>query len=577
MPQVASDPAIQRPLRPEPAARPGAPSGEPSGAFGDMLEASAGPSARSPRTGGARSDSTDQTKAESAPPKPSDAADATAGTDQAKLVVGAGAAQLKTSQPSDAPPVAAILAPAIDASAVAIDFVIAAQAVTAVADATPAIAKESPKKPEGADTENKPDGSTDADALVPAQTIDPNVPDTPVAVVVTTAAPIVTPPDAPANPGAGGIAVAPVELHTPPPVVPADAAPIKTPSEIAEVPRPTGAPAVADASAAADAPASAGAPAPANISARADPAGDTTPVDLQPKADGATPELAKAVASDEPQKIAFLAAGLTEQPDAQSPTRPNHKAEAGKDKSGQHAEAKIAKAAEPHSAESIRPADVPANQDAKSPAPHQPHAQAAEHSALTAHSASADARSDITTAPAAAGQLNTNPPALALNLAAPLSAPLAHLFPVALRTDPSADNAIPVAGLAVEIVSRAQDGLRRFDIRLDPPELGRIDVRLDVDAGGKVTSRLTVERIETLDLLRRDAPQLERALQHAGLNTEGGLQFSLRDQNFANREQAPRDTAPTLIIPDDEPAAAEAARRGYGRLIGLGGGIDIRV
>ncbi len=36
-------------------------------------------------------------------------------------------------------------------------------------------------------------------------------------------------------------------------------------------------------------------------------------------------------------------------------------------------------------------------------------------------------------------------------------------------------------------------------------------------------------------------PQLERALQHAGLNTEGGLEFSLRDQNFANREQAPRD------------------------------------
>jgi len=102
------------------------------------------------------------------------------------------------------------------------------------------------------------------------------------------------------------------------------------------------------------------------------------------------------------------------------------------------------------------------------------------------------------------------------------------------------------------------------------------DVRLHVDNGGNVTSRLTVERPETLDLLRRDAPQLERALQHAGLNTEGGLQFSLRDQNFANREQTPHHAA-TLIVPDDEPAAAEAARRGYGRLMGLGGGIDIRV
>jgi hypothetical protein len=135
---------------------------------------------------------------------------------------------------------------------------------------------------------------------------------------------------------------------------------------------------------------------------------------------------------------------------------------------------------------------------------------------------------------------------------------------------------VPIAGVAVEIVSRAQDGLRRFEIRLDPPELGRIDVRLDVDNGGNVTSRLTVERAETLDLLRRDAPQLERALQHAGLNTDGGLQFSLRDQNFANRDPAPRN-APTFIVPDDEQAAAEAAHRGYGRLLGLGGGIDIRV
>src|SRR5256714_90041 len=148
----------------------------------------------------------------------------------------------------------------------------------------------------------------------------------------------------------------------------------------------------------------------------------------------------------------------------------------------------------------------------------------------------------------------------------------------ALRVDSGADNPVPVAGLAVEIVSRAQDGLRRFDIRLDPPELGRIDVRLDVDSAGKVTSHLTVERAETLDLLRRDAPQLERALQHAGLNTEGGLEFSLRDQNFANREQPPRDLPATrLIVPDDEQVAAEAARRGYGRLIGLGGGVDIRV
>ena len=157
----------------------------------------------------------------------------------------------------------------------------------------------------------------------------------------------------------------------------------------------------------------------------------------------------------------------------------------------------------------------------------------------------------------------------------PLASPLQTLWQPAARTD-STDNTVPISGLAVEIVSRVHEGLRRFEIRLDPPELGRIDVRLEVDRGGNVTSRLTVERAETLDLLRRDAPQLERALQHAGLNTEGGLQFSLRDQNFANREQTDQNAA-TFIVPDDEPAAAEAALRGYGRLMGLGGGVDIRV
>ena len=94
-------------------------------------------------------------------------------------------------------------------------------------------------------------------------------------------------------------------------------------------------------------------------------------------------------------------------------------------------------------------------------------------------------------------------------------------------------------------------------------------MRLDVDRGGNVTSRLTVERAETLDLLRRDAPQLERALQHAGLNTEGGLQFSLRDQNFANREQTQQNSADASSYrtmsprPPTPPCAATAGSSGW--------------
>lgn len=139
--------------------------------------------------------------------------------------------------------------------------------------------------------------------------------------------------------------------------------------------------------------------------------------------------------------------------------------------------------------------------------------------------------------------------------------------------------AVPVAGLPVEIAARFQSSKNRFEIRLDPPELGRVEVRLDVDRDGKVTSRLVVDRQETLDLLRRDAPQLERALQQAGLKTgDSGMQFSLRDQN-PGQNQNGQDALPNaarLVIPDEDIVSVDAAR-GYGRFLGGASGIDIRV
>jgi flagellar hook-length control protein FliK len=137
---------------------------------------------------------------------------------------------------------------------------------------------------------------------------------------------------------------------------------------------------------------------------------------------------------------------------------------------------------------------------------------------------------------------------------------------------------VPVAGLAVEIAAQAQSGKHRFEIRLDPPELGRVDVRLEIDGEGHVKSRLVVERTETLDLLRRDAPQLERALQQAGLKTsDNALEFSLRHQAPHHDRNETMQNATRLIASDDSAASLDAAQQHYGRLLGLGGGIDIRV
>ncbi|WIY52257.1 flagellar hook-length control protein FliK [Devosia sp. YIM 151766] len=91
--------------------------------------------------------------------------------------------------------------------------------------------------------------------------------------------------------------------------------------------------------------------------------------------------------------------------------------------------------------------------------------------------------------------------------------------------------------LAFELARQVQDGNTRFQIRLDPPELGKIDVRLDIDKTGQVHARLTVEKSETLDLMQRDQRVLERALQQAGLDSsKTNLEFSLKQNPFAGQD-----------------------------------------
>ncbi|MEA2987455.1 MAG: flagellar hook-length control protein FliK [Alphaproteobacteria bacterium] len=138
--------------------------------------------------------------------------------------------------------------------------------------------------------------------------------------------------------------------------------------------------------------------------------------------------------------------------------------------------------------------------------------------------------------------------------------------------------AVSLAGLPMEIASRAEAGHNRFEIRLDPPELGRIDVRLDVDRSGNVTSRLLVDRAETLEHLRRHAGELERALQQAGLKTaDNGLQFALRDHGFAGRQNGDPASSPRRLVVDPELFPTQTQQADYGRLARAGGGIDIRI
>ena len=55
----------------------------------------------------------------------------------------------------------------------------------------------------------------------------------------------------------------------------------------------------------------------------------------------------------------------------------------------------------------------------------------------------------------------------------------------------------------VTIMTRARAGESKFQMRLDPAELGRVDVSLSISSNGTATTTLTVERMDTLDLLQR--------------------------------------------------------------------------
>jgi flagellar hook-length control protein FliK len=159
------------------------------------------------------------------------------------------------------------------------------------------------------------------------------------------------------------------------------------------------------------------------------------------------------------------------------------------------------------------------------------------------------------------------------------SAPSASQATPATPSPANPPVAVPLVGLAVTIATQAQAGHNRFAIRLDPPELGRIDVRLDVDKSGHVTSHLVVDRPDTLDALQRDAGDLQRALQQAGLKTsDNGLQFSLRDQSFAGRNNPfPLPNAARLVVPDPELSPAESISTSYSPALRVVGAIDIRV
>ncbi|MEN6542894.1 flagellar hook-length control protein FliK [Parvibaculum sp.] len=139
---------------------------------------------------------------------------------------------------------------------------------------------------------------------------------------------------------------------------------------------------------------------------------------------------------------------------------------------------------------------------------------------------------------------------------------------------------VPSMAIALQIARNVQKGINRFDIRLDPPELGRIDVRMEVQRDGHVAAHLTVESAQTLDLLQRDQRALQQALTDAGLQANSdSLSFSLRDQNAGGNAQGSAGNSGggsgSEIAPVEETTASSGPI--YNLNLSASGGVDIRV
>ena len=129
------------------------------------------------------------------------------------------------------------------------------------------------------------------------------------------------------------------------------------------------------------------------------------------------------------------------------------------------------------------------------------------------------------------------------------------------------DRIAPGEQVAVHLATRSSNGDSHITVQLKPVELGTVDVRIETRQDGDLSVHMRVERPETLELLQRDARQLERALNDAGIKADSNsLSFSLRQdqgQSFADRRWMQQGAPGYQQVPQDNDAVAVDGSRPY--------------
>jgi hypothetical protein len=147
--------------------------------------------------------------------------------------------------------------------------------------------------------------------------------------------------------------------------------------------------------------------------------------------------------------------------------------------------------------------------------------------------ASADGPKDAADATAALRPFAASPNPAASDTTAPAALPDSAL-PQAIQATPAlasaapapangTGDASPAAQVAPALMSLVQTpgGNQRLTLHLEPATLGHLQIQIDRAPDATARVDITVQRPQTLELLLRDQPQLQRALDQAGVPQEG--------------------------------------------------------
>ncbi|GAA4217437.1 hypothetical protein GCM10022253_16010 [Sphingomonas endophytica] len=170
------------------------------------------------------------------------------------------------------------------------------------------------------------------------------------------------------------------------------------------------------------------------------------------------------------------------------------------------------------------------------------------------------ARATAENGPAAATDFGARVDVAQASPAAP-AAPVPPTPSAAPAAEPTASAAPGRLGhdIGVHIARHVADGREQLTVRLNPANMGRVDVRLSFTDEGHLHAAVRADNPAALDMLRRDAPDLGRALADAGISTDlSSFSFDRSDGHASGFGQSPHPQQDRRAVAAATPVFAPA-------------------